>query len=114
MNNFNDQPYFFKNEAPAKNWIEFRLRGTKCNRDAIGAVVRLYRDGGKTVMTRQVKASGGYLSQSSKIVHFGLGDSKDFERVEITWPGQRKAQVLKDNIKVNDINPIQEPDGNGS
>ena len=112
VNNFNDQPYFYKNQAPAKNWIEFRLTGGKhkggrCNRDAIGAVVRLYR--GKTVMTRQVKVSGGYLAQSSKTLHFGLGNSKDFDRVEITWPGRRHPQVLT-KVNVNAINPIDEPD----
>ena len=115
VNNFNDQPYFYKNQVPAKNWVAFQLTGRKheggrCNRDAIGAVVRLYRDGGKTVMTRQVKVSGGYLAQSSKTLHFGLGDSKDFDRVEITWPGRRHPQVLT-KVNVNAINPITEPEG---
>ena len=107
MNNFNDQPYYFKNQVPPRNWVAFRLCGTKCNRDAIGAVVRLYR--GNKVMTRQVKASGGYLTQSSKTLHFGLGDSKKFDRVEITWPGRCQPQVLT-KVDVNQINPIIEPE----
>ncbi len=65
--------------------MEFRLRGTKSNRDAIGAVVRLFQGG--TVMTRQVNAAGGYLSHSSRVFHFGLGDRPQIDRVEITWPG---------------------------
>ncbi len=72
VNNFNDQPYFFKNRLPAKNWVAFRLRGTRSNRDAIGAVVRLYQ--GDKIMTRQVQGACGYLSQSSRTLHFGLGD----------------------------------------
>lgn len=84
VNNFNDQPYFFKNVGPDRNWVQFRLKGTKSNRDAIGAVVRLYQKG--QVMTRLVQSADGYLSQSSRTVHFGLGDSPAVERVEITWP----------------------------
>jgi hypothetical protein len=84
VNNFNDQPYFLRNEFPQKNYIELRLRGTTSNRDAIGAVVRLHR--GNTIMTRQVQGACGYLSQSSKTIHFGLGDSTDFDRIEIAWP----------------------------
>jgi enediyne biosynthesis protein E4 len=85
VNNFNDQPYYFKNESPPKNWVAFRLTGTKCNRDAIGAVVRLYQ--GDKVMTRQVQGGGGYLSQSSRTLHFGLGVRAKYDRAEVRWPG---------------------------
>ncbi len=97
VNNFNDQPYFFKNEGPRHNYVAFRLRGTKSNRDAVGAVVRLYRKG--KVLTRQVQAGGGYLSDSSRVVHFGLGDDPAIDRVEITWPGGRRQRV--ENVQVN-------------
>jgi len=47
---------------------------------------------GKNVMVRQVQAAGGYLSQSSRTVHFGLGDRSRIDRVEIRWPsGQRQT-----------------------
>jgi hypothetical protein len=65
--------------------VEFRLRGTKSNRDAIGAVVKLFL--GSEVMVRQVQAAGGYLSQSSKTLHFGLGDRAAIDRAEVRWPG---------------------------
>ena len=90
-NNFNDGPYYFKNRFPRRNYIAFRLRGTRSNRDAIGAVVKIYT--GKEVMLRQVQAAGGYLSQSSKTVHFGLGDRPRVERVEIRWPSGRRQTV---------------------
>src|SRR5712671_2556580 len=51
-NNFNDRPYFFANRFPRQNYVEFRLTGTKSNRDAIGAVVRLWV--GNKVMVREV------------------------------------------------------------
>jgi hypothetical protein len=89
VNNFNDTPYYYRNYFPRKNYIAFRLQGTWSNRDAIGALVKIYLrkpDGKEEVMLRQVNPAGGYLSQSSKTVHFGLGDRKRVERVEIRWP----------------------------
>jgi enediyne biosynthesis protein E4 len=91
VNNFNDQPYYLKNQFPQKNYVAFRLIGGVSNRDGIGAIVRLYKDG--KVMTRQVQGAGGYLSQSSKVVHFGLGDTDTFDKVEVTWPSGRKQTL---------------------
>ncbi len=84
VNNFNDRPAYFKNQFPKQNYVAFRLTGTKSNRDAVGAVVRLYM--GKEVMVRQVHAAGGYLSQSSRTLHFGLGKRSQIDRAEIRWP----------------------------
>jgi hypothetical protein len=115
-NNFNDSPYFFQNQFPQKNYIAFRLRGAKtnlkpktpgCNRDAIGALVRITT--GKEVMVRQVQGAGGYLSQSSKNVHFGLGDRTKVERVDIRWPGKQKVQTIK-NPRINQIHAVSESD----
>ena len=113
-NNFNDVPYYFQNQFPKKNYIAFQLQGAKTstkpkaagtNRDAVGALVHIYM--GKEVMVRQVQAAGGYLSQSSKIVHFGLGDRTRVDRVEIRWPGSRKIQTLQNPV-LNKIHPIFE------
>jgi hypothetical protein len=105
VNNFNDQPYYLRNRLPRRNYVQFRLRGTKGNRDAIGAVVRLYRRG--QVMTRPVQAMCGYLAQSSLTAHFGLGDDPAVDRVEITWPGGRR-QVL-DRPAANRLHLVTEP-----
>ena len=105
VNNFNDQPYFFKNEGPRKNYIAFRLRGTQSNRDAIGAVIRLHQKG--QILTRQIHAGGGYLSQSSRTVHFGLGDDPKIDRVEILWPSGIRQTL--DNVKVNARQDVTEP-----
>ncbi|HEV3344471.1 MAG TPA: CRTAC1 family protein [Pirellulales bacterium] len=107
VNNFNDRPYYFRNEFPSRHYVAFRLRGTRSNRDAIGAVARLYR--GDRVMTRQVPCTGGYLSQSSKVLHFGLGDSDSIDRVEIRWPSGTR-QVLK-APPADRLNKVTEPDG---
>jgi hypothetical protein len=110
VNNFNDHAYYFKNDFPRKNYVEFRLKGTRCNRDAIGALVAIHL--GDEVMVRQVHGAGGYLSQSSKTVHFGLGDRKKIDRVEILWPRgpERQPQIIK-NPKINTLHDVVEVDG---
>src|SRR5262249_19692065 len=93
-NNFNDQPYFFRNQFPRRHFVESRLRGAgppRSNRDAIGAVVRVSR--GDKILTRQVLGACGYLSQSSHTLHFGLGDSPAIDRVEVTWPSGLKQTL---------------------
>jgi hypothetical protein len=110
VNNFNDRPYYYKNFFPQKNYMAYRLKGTRSNRDAIGAVVRVHVGG--QIMTRQVNAVSGYLSQSSKTVHFGLGDHEKIDKVEITWPRgpKSKPQVLKgEELAINKLHSITEP-----
>jgi hypothetical protein len=105
VNNFNDQPYYFKNQGPRRNFMSFRLMGTRSNRDAIGAVVRVYR--GDRVLTRQVLGAAGYLSQPSRTLHFGLGDSPAFDRVEVMWPDGQVQRL--GHVAVNARNDITEP-----
>ena len=65
--------------------IAFRLVGTKSNRDAIGARIRL--DG----QTKWVTAGSGYLSQHTKSIHFGTAEIA--KAIEITWPSGEQQQV---------------------
>ena len=73
--------------------IAFRLRGTKSNRDAIGATIALETDSGHQI--RAVQAGSGFLSQHSKEVFFGLGESKGPVRATIRWPSGL-VQELRD------------------
>jgi Flp pilus assembly protein TadD/peroxiredoxin len=64
--------------------IALRLRGTKSNRDAIGTAVTL-----ETPSLRQTKylqAGSGFLSQHTKELFFGLGDSPAPVKVTVRWP----------------------------
>jgi hypothetical protein len=105
VNNFNDQPSYFKNQGAGKNYVAFRLRGTKSNRDAVGAVVRLYRKG--QVLTRQVQGAGGYLAQSSHTLHFGLGDDPHIDRVEVAWPSGLRQTLAA--VPLHTVHDVVEP-----
>ena len=110
VNNFNDRPYYLKNQFPRRHYVAFRLRGTKSNRDAVGAVVRLRV--GQRVMVRQVHCTGGYLSQSSKTLHFGLDDADRIQDVEIRWPSGL-TQTLG-SVETDRLHPIVEPEDAGA
>ncbi len=64
--------------------ISFRLQGTKSNRDAIGAAVTIETPAGR--QTRMLQAGSGFLSQHSKDLFFGLGETKGPVRASIRWP----------------------------
>jgi tetratricopeptide (TPR) repeat protein len=64
--------------------IAFRLRGTKSNRDAIGALVTVGTELGR--QTRSLQAGSGFLSQHSKDVFFGLGAATGAVQASIRWP----------------------------
>jgi hypothetical protein len=64
--------------------VRFRLIGTRSNRDAIGAGVRIEHGG--TSQIRMVKSGSSYLSQSELPVTFGVGRRDRIDRLVITWP----------------------------
>jgi tetratricopeptide (TPR) repeat protein len=64
--------------------ISFRLRGLKSNRDAIGAAITI--EAGKLRQTKFVQIGSGFLSQHSKEVFFGLGNSTGPVKATVRWP----------------------------
>jgi Tfp pilus assembly protein PilF/peroxiredoxin len=87
------QVRFLRNDlAPGRHhFLAIKLQGVKCNRDAIGARVEvLLPDGEKLIET--LRAGEGFLSQSSKWLHFGLGEARTVQRVTIRWPGSSTQQ----------------------
>jgi len=83
--------FLYRNDQRAGNRsIRFRLLGTKSNRDAIGAVVRIFN--GSAGQSRLVKGGSSYLSQSELPVTFGLGKRDRVERVTIQWPSGRTEE----------------------
>ena len=72
MTTNNGPAALFRNDQLAGNRsLRFHLVGTKSNRDAIGATVRIFHDG--TSQSRLVKSGSSYLSQSELPVTFGVG-----------------------------------------
>ncbi len=78
-------PMVLRNRGvPDRHWVSFELTGTKSNRLALNARIRITA-GGMT-QTDEIHSGGSYLSQSDLRVHFGLGSANKIDRVEIDWP----------------------------
>jgi len=91
MTTNNGAAYLFRNDQTSGNRsIRFKLIGTKSNRDAIGARVKLFAGG--TMQTRFVRSGSSYLSQSELPVTFGLGKQDAVERIVIDWPSGRSEE----------------------
>jgi hypothetical protein len=103
----NDGPvHILRNEASTQNhWILLKLVGHMSNRDAIGASVTLVTNVGSQYAT--VSTASSYLSASDKRVHFGLGQEKTVQKIEIRWPSGI-MQTLRD-IGADQILQIDEP-----
>ena len=85
VNNVHDTPDLFTLDSPAAaHWLVVKLMGTRSNRSAIGARVRLMTAAGRQL--QEVRGGGSYFSQNDQRIHFGLGASTRIERLEIRWP----------------------------
>ena len=92
---------FLKNTASnAGNKLSVRLVGTTSNRDAIGARIILHS--GDRKILRGLRAGEGFLGQSSKWLHFGLGESETIDSIDVHWPGgsMETFNDLKPNTRI--------------
>jgi hypothetical protein len=86
MTSVGERPRLLRNDQrTGHHWLRLKLVGTKCNRDAIGAIVDVQL--GDQTLRQQVMPTRGYLSQSELPLTFGLGDAKKVDRIAIHWPG---------------------------
>jgi hypothetical protein len=94
------------NDSPNDHhWLEISLQGTKSNRDAIGAIIRL--SAGGIQQYAHMTTASGYASSSAGPLHFGLRDAKAADEVEIRWPSGT-VQVLK-NVAADQVIAVKEP-----
>ena len=97
----------FHNSSVSQNhWILLNLVGTKSNRMAVGAQVRILTDDGRQ-QWNEVTTAVGYAAASDSRVHFGLGASHTVKEVEIRWPSGIK-QTMRD-IEADRVLTIEEP-----
>jgi enediyne biosynthesis protein E4 len=92
---------------PGRHWVSFELAGTKSNRMAIGARLKIV-SGGMT-QTDEIHSGGSYLSQSDQRVHFGLGNATRIDSLEIRWPSG-KVETIKD-LDVDKFYSVLEGEG---
>ena len=90
VNNIDQVPFLYKPQGASGAWVRFQLTGTKSNRDAIGARVRVTAAG--ITQTDEVRSGESYLCSCDQRLHFGLGPATLIERVEIRWPDRTEEK----------------------
>lgn len=102
----NGPAYLFRNDGGNTNsWIHLKLVGTKSNRSAIGAVVRIESPGGRQM--QMVRSGSSYCSQSELGLTFGLGRDTKVSAIDIEWPSGAKQRLT--NVAAKQYLTIQEP-----
>jgi hypothetical protein len=108
VNNINDKAFVYENtlyrpgkgpDSTTGNYLRIRLIGSKNNRQALGAKVALYFDGGRLQYSEQ-NVFRGFLSSVEELQHFGLGSSGTVDSVVVNWPDGSSTSL-------NGINPNQ-------
>jgi hypothetical protein len=103
------KPVVMRNDGVnQQRWLQLDLAGTKSNRDAIGARIKLTGASGRT-QYQFVSTASSYQSASDRRAHFGLGADETVKTIEIRWPSGA-LQTLSD-IKANQILKVIEPEG---
>jgi hypothetical protein len=106
--NMNDLPSLLRNDGGNKqSWIKIKLIGTKCNRTAIGARVRVLT--GNHTQMDEVRSGSSVMSQSDLRLHFGLGQAQTVD-IEVRWPTTQKIERFT-QVKANQIITIREGSG---
>ena len=102
ISNMNARPSLLVNQVRSGNhWAEFRMLGTKSNRDGIGA--RISVKAGPRVRVDEIRSGSSYSSNSDMRVHFGLGQITKMDWVQVRWPSgvvERFEEVSVDAIHV--------------
>ena len=106
------QNVLFRNPGHGNRWITIVLEGTRSNRMALGARVKLHLAtpaGPRTV--HQVVSGGGSFGDSSFQVETGLGNATAIEAIEVRWPVTGETQVFR-NVAMDQVVAIREGDPN--
>ena len=101
MTSLGGHPLVLINRGGKQHWLVISLRGTRSNRDGLGARVRV------NGQTRFATAAGSYLSASDKRLHFGLGPATT-AKIEIAWPSGIH-QTLND-VPADQFLDVREPE----
>ncbi|WP_034044978.1 VCBS repeat-containing protein [Wocania ichthyoenteri] len=95
-NNLNDVASIFRNNAidsfPNNNFLKIKLKGTSDNYFGVGTKVKIVK--GKTKIYQEMLPTRGYLSSVEPILHFGLGNIKKIDTLEVIWPNGLKQYEL--------------------
>ncbi len=109
-NEFNGRPQVLISDLAQRHHVhslKVRLRGTRSNREGLGAQVTLVLPDGRRIL-KVLDGKSGYLSQSDLPLYFGLADADHAGAIEVRWPSGRR-QSVPGPVKAGQTVEIVEP-----
>ena len=100
------QNWLFLNRGNDNHWIKIRLTGTRSNRSAYNARVRVVA--GDLEQFRELFSATGYNSADDATLIFGLGSHRHVDLIEVTWPSG-SVQTLRDVATRQTLTITEEP-----
>ena len=98
VNDLDGAPMVLRNDGGNQaNWIRIKAEGRAKNRFALGARIKVVA--GELVQRSEIRSGASYLSQNDLRLHFGLGEKKEVDLIEVRWPGGGVTRFEK--IKAN-------------
>jgi enediyne biosynthesis protein E4 len=95
VNHIDNRPAVLLNETESGNhWVRLKLRGTKSNRDAIGARVEVHVPG-RAPIYRQKKGGGSLASSHDPRLLIGIGKAEEADKIVVKWPSGGPDTVLE-------------------
>ncbi|MBN2326831.1 MAG: VCBS repeat-containing protein [Candidatus Omnitrophica bacterium] len=91
INGVDSAPLLLENQSPRGHWLQVVLDGT----DAECYGVKVTAHQGATTWTRVVDGGSSYLSQNSRILHFGFGDVEAIDRITVHWRHKAPQTLMK-------------------
>lgn len=96
-----------------KNWVNIELEGTRSNKAAIGARVKIITerpDGSEFIIHRTVSTGGSFGSNSLQL-ELGLDDAVKINSVEVTWPNLNRTKESFKNVEIKKFVKLVEGSG---
>ena len=97
----------FQNPGQGNNWLTVKLKGTKTNRAAIGARIKVVTAGEKPLTIYRHVTSGSSFGANPLRQTIGLGKADRIAVLQIDWPTSATTQVFRD-VAVNQAIEITE------
>jgi len=109
-NEFNAGPQVLVSDLAQRHQVHFlkiRLRGTRSNRQGLGAQVTVVLPDGRRLL-KVFDGKSGYLSQSDLPLYVGLAGADHAAAIEVRWPSGRRQNVAGP-VKAGETIDVVEP-----
>ncbi|NIJ52718.1 VCBS repeat-containing protein [Dyadobacter arcticus] len=96
VNNIDSEAFVYQNHSREKgtsNFLGIALEGIKGNLSGIGSKVTIWT--GKDAQYAELSAVRGFQSSVDPVLHFGLGNKKQIDSLEVVWPGGKSQKLYK-------------------